>query len=208
MESNLGSFAAHDSEASSTLLSRKLPIDAIFRPVKKVNFVVEEDNSLSSDNLNKEQIMLEVWTNGSIHPQNALENAANILVHLFSDWSVNLTESFSQNNVTISEDLEDNLTESFSEDLEKDQGPVTGPALAPENMNNFISSNYEEILIEDLKLSVRSYNCLKRSQIHTVSDLLNYSKENLLEIKNFGLKSADEIIEALQTHLGVCLPKN
>jgi len=208
VESNLGSFAAHDSEASSTLLSRKLPIDAIFRPVKKVNFVVEEDNSLSSDNLNKEQIMLEVWTNGSIHPQNALENAANILVHLFSDWSVNLTESFSQNNVTISEDLEDNLTESFSEDLEKDQGPVTGPALAPENMNNFISSNYEEILIEDLKLSVRSYNCLKRSQIHTVSDLLNYSKENLLEIKNFGLKSADEIIEALQTHLGVCLPKN
>nr|YP_009252774.1 alpha subunit of RNA polymerase [Cymbomonas tetramitiformis]ANA56908.1 alpha subunit of RNA polymerase [Cymbomonas tetramitiformis] len=186
--------------------AKKLPIDAIFRPVKKVNFVVEEDNSLSSDNLNKEQIMLEVWTNGSIHPQNALENAANILVHLFSDWSVNLTESFSQNNVTISEDLEDNLTESFSEDLEKDQGKPT--ALAPENMNNFISSNYEEILIEDLKLSVRSYNCLKRSQIHTVSDLLNYSKENLLEIKNFGLKSADEIIEALQTHLGVCLPKN
>lgn len=66
VESNLGSFAAHDSEASSTLLSRKLPIDAIFRPVKKVNFVVEEDNSLSSDNLNKEQIMLEVWTNSTL----------------------------------------------------------------------------------------------------------------------------------------------
>lgn len=163
---------------------RKLPIDAIFRPVKKVNFVVEENNSLNSSS--SDSLILEVWTNGSIHPQNALENAANILVHLFSDWC--FSNSFTK--APIHEDLEDNLSESFSEDLEKDQ------------------ANYEEILIEDLKLSVRSYNCLKRSQIHTVSDLLNYSKENLLEIKNFGLKSADEIIEALQTHLGVCLPKN
>jgi DNA-directed RNA polymerase subunit alpha len=64
----------------------------------------------------------------------------------------------------------------------------------------------QEILIEELNLSVRSYNCLKRAQIHTVSDLLDYSKQNLLEIKNFGLKSAEEVIEALQNRLGVSLP--
>ena len=56
-------------------------------------------------------------------------------------------------------------------------------------------------------LSVRSYNCLKRAQIHTVSDLLDYSQQNLLEIKNFGLKSAEEVAQALQNRLGIELPK-
>jgi DNA-directed RNA polymerase subunit alpha len=57
-----------------------------------------------------------------------------------------------------------------------------------------------------LNLSVRAYNCLKRAQINTVADLLDYSQEDLLEIKNFGAKSAEEVIEALQTHLGITLP--
>ncbi|XTZ11769.1 MAG: DNA-directed RNA polymerase subunit alpha C-terminal domain-containing protein, partial [cyanobacterium endosymbiont of Rhopalodia inflata] len=64
-----------------------------------------------------------------------------------------------------------------------------------------------QIPIEELQLSVRAYNCLKRAQINTVADLLDYSQEDLLEIKNFGQKSAEEVIEALQKRLGITLPQ-
>jgi DNA-directed RNA polymerase subunit alpha len=64
-----------------------------------------------------------------------------------------------------------------------------------------------QIPIEELQLSVRAYNCLKRAQINTVADLLDYSQEDLLEIKNFGAKSAEEVIEALQKRLGITLPQ-
>jgi DNA-directed RNA polymerase subunit alpha len=62
-----------------------------------------------------------------------------------------------------------------------------------------------QIPIEELNLSVRAYNCLKRAQINTVADLLEYSQDDLLEIKNFGQKSAEEVIEALQQRLGITL---
>ena len=64
-----------------------------------------------------------------------------------------------------------------------------------------------QIPIEELQLSVRAYNCLKRAQINSVADLLDYSQEDLLEIKNFGQKSAEEVIEALQKRLGITLPQ-
>ena len=64
-----------------------------------------------------------------------------------------------------------------------------------------------QITIEELQLSVRAYNCLKRAQINSVADLLDYSQEDLLEIKNFGQKSAEEVIEALQKRLGITLPQ-
>ncbi|HAN46981.1 MAG TPA: DNA-directed RNA polymerase subunit alpha, partial [Cyanobacteria bacterium UBA8156] len=68
-------------------------------------------------------------------------------------------------------------------------------------------NEHEQIPIEELHLSVRAYNCLKRAQINTIADLLGYSQEDLLEIKNFGQKSADEVIEALQARLGLTLPE-
>ena len=66
--------------------------------------------------------------------------------------------------------------------------------------------DYQRILIEELQLSVRAYNCLKRAKIHTMSDLLLYSQKELLEIKNFGLKSVNEVINALEKRLGITLP--
>jgi DNA-directed RNA polymerase subunit alpha len=60
--------------------------------------------------------------------------------------------------------------------------------------------------IEGLNLSVRAYNSLRRAEIDSVEDLLNYSQEDLLDIKNFGSNSAEEVIEALQVHLGITLP--
>lgn len=145
-----------------------LQVDAIFMPVKKVNYFTKDIRS--NDNLIKEQLILEVWTNGSITPQEAVSQSGKILTDLLCPLKEINFKSNEQDNV-------------------------------PEN------SKVNQILIEELQLSVRAYNCLKRAQIHSVADLLDYSQEDLIEIKNFGQKSAEEVIDALQKRLGINLPK-
>lgn len=144
-----------------------LQIDAIFMPVKKVNYSVEDVRIDGS--LEKDRLIMEIWTNGSITPQEALSQAANILVDLFNP-------------------LKDISLESIDKEYPEDEDPTS------------------QIPIEELQLSVRAYNCLKRAQINSVADLLDYTQEDLLEIKNFGQKSAEEVIEALQKRLGITLP--
>lgn len=145
-----------------------LQVDAIFMPVKKVNYLTKDIRS--SENLIQEQLMLEVWTNGSIDPQDAVSQAGKILTELLSPLK----------EINFKSDEDDTITE---------------------------DSKINQILIEELQLSVRAYNCLKRAQIHSVADLLDYSQEDLIEIKNFGQKSAEEVIDALQKRLGINLPK-
>jgi len=145
-----------------------LQIDSVFMPVRKVNYSVEElrgDNSIPRDRL-----ILEVWTNGSISPQEALSSAAGILVDLFN--------------------------------------PLKDISLEPTDTDaNIPDDPTAQIPIEELQLSVRAYNCLKRAQVNSVADLLEYTQEDLLEIKNFGQKSAEEVVEALQRRLGITLPQ-
>ncbi len=143
-----------------------MQIDAVFMPVTKVNYTVEDIRS--ADGGARDRLMLEVWTNGSLTPQEALGQAATILVDLFNP-------------------LKD-VTFTPVEELDTEE----------EDENN-------QIPIEGLNLSVRAYNCLKRAQINSVADLLEYSQEDLLEIKNFGAKSAEEVIQALQDHLGITM---
>jgi DNA-directed RNA polymerase subunit alpha len=144
-----------------------LQIDSVFMPVRKVNYTVE--NARVGGSLEKDRLIMEVWTNGSLTPQEALSQAAKILVDLFDP----LREvDFSDTDI-IDDGAED-----------------------PTN----------QIPIEELQLSVRAYNCLKRAQINSVADLLDYTQEDLLEIKNFGAKSAEEVIQALQDRLGITLP--
>jgi DNA-directed RNA polymerase subunit alpha len=142
-----------------------LQIDAIFMPVRKVNYSIEEIHS--DGDQEKDRLLMEIWTNGSITPEEALSQAASILVDLFNP-------------------LKDIKTVEIIEYADGTEEP--------------------QIPIEELQLSVRAYNCLKRAQINTVADLLAYTQEDLLEIKNFGQKSAEEVIEALQRHLGITLP--
>ncbi|NJL84365.1 MAG: DNA-directed RNA polymerase subunit alpha, partial [Chloroflexaceae bacterium] len=145
-----------------------LQIDAVFMPVTKVNYSVEDtrvDGSFAKDRL-----MLEIWTNGSIKPEEALSQAANIVVDLFNP-------------------LKDLTLIDQPQEYQTEEDPTS------------------QIPIEELQLSVRAYNCLKRAQINSVADLLDYSQEDLLEIKNFGQKSAEEVIEALQKRLGITLPQ-
>jgi DNA-directed RNA polymerase subunit alpha len=144
-----------------------LQIDSVFMPVRKVNYSVEDARVGGS--LEKDRLIMEIWTNGSMTPQEALSQAANILVDLFNP-------------------LKDITFEASDDDLSSDEHPES------------------QIPIEELQLSVRAYNCLKRAQINSVADLLDYSQEDLLEIKNFGAKSAEEVVEALQQRLGITLP--
>lgn len=144
-----------------------LQIDSVFMPVRKVNYTVEDARVGGS--LEKDRLLLEIWTNGSLTPQEALSQAADILVGLFNP-------------------LREIDFAPLGDDIEPDEDPTN------------------QIPIEELQLSVRAYNCLKRAQINSVADLLDYTQEDLLEIKNFGAKSAEEVIQALQDRLGITLP--
>ncbi|MGP1387061.1 MAG: DNA-directed RNA polymerase subunit alpha [Thainema sp.] len=144
-----------------------MQIDTIFMPVRRVNYTVEDARVGGS--LEKDRLILDIWTNGSLTPQEALGQAAAILVDLFNP-------------------LKDITVEPTPDVEHEEEDPAN------------------QIPIEELQLSVRAYNCLKRAQINSVSDLLDYSQEDLLEIKNFGQKSAEEVIEALQVRLGITLP--
>ncbi|NET59083.1 MAG: DNA-directed RNA polymerase subunit alpha [Symploca sp. SIO2E6] len=145
-----------------------LQIDAVFMPVKKVNYTVE--NVRVDGPGEKDRLLLDIWTNGSLSSQEALSRAASMLVDLFNP-------------------LKDINVKPIEVEDDYPQDPTS------------------QIPIEELQLSVRAYNCLKRAQINSVADLLDYSQEDLLEIKNFGQKSAEEVIEALQRRLGITLPQ-
>jgi DNA-directed RNA polymerase subunit alpha len=148
-----------------TIPERFLAVDAVFMPVTKVNFFVETSRSSSIFEL--ESLILEIWTNGSILPDDALSFSAEILENTFKLLKVTDTV------LTIPSNIEPNLQEEKSEHL-------------------------DAIFIEELELSVRAYNCLKRADVHTLSDLLKYSAHDLLEFKNFGQKSADEVCSSLK----------
>ncbi|MBD3882550.1 DNA-directed RNA polymerase subunit alpha [Phormidium tenue FACHB-886] len=144
-----------------------LQIDSIFMPVRKVNYSIE--SARLGESLEKDRLVMEIWTNGSLTPQEALSQAADILVGLFNPLR------------------------------EIDFAPI-------DDLDEGSDDPANQIPIEELQLSVRAYNCLKRAQINSVADLLDYTQEDLLEIKNFGAKSAEEVIEALQDRLGITLP--
>ena len=148
-----------------------LETDAIFIPVQKVDFKIE--NVYNDSNNITERLFIDIWTNGSISPEEAISSA--------SKFAIELLDSIMENK--------------FPQKLDKS-----------ESTNNLTSINpHINIAIEELQLSVRAYNCLKRAQIHTIGDLLEYSPEKLQELKNFGRKSADEVFTTLKNKLGIIL---
>jgi DNA-directed RNA polymerase subunit alpha len=155
----------HNEETSAIDL---LQIDAVFMPVRRVNYTVDE-TPVGEGGSARERLRLEIETNGTISPDDAMAQAANELITLFQPLA----------SLTLEEE----------------------PGLEPE------PSAEAQIPLEELNLSVRAYNCLKRAQVNSVSDLMGFSYEDLLEIKNFGSKSADEVIEALE-RIGISLPQS
>jgi len=151
-----------------------LQIDSIFMPVQKVNFKIE--NVYDNENSVTERLFIEIWTNGSIKPIDALKKACQMIITLFTS----LIET-------------------------KNSQEIVEPKT---NNNSLTIEPYTNIAIEELQLSVRAYNCLKKAKIHTVGDLLQYSPEQLQELKNFGRKSADEVFSTLKNKLNIILKKD
>ena len=140
-------------------------------PIQKVNFKVDQvyENSKKVS----ECLILDIWTNGSLLPEEAISQASKIIINLF--------------NSIIDNSFRNKKDPSNKEDSVTNVDP------------------YTNIAIEELQLSVRAYNCLKRAHINTIGDLLEYSPEQLQQLKNFGRKSADEVFVTLKTKLGIIL---
>ena len=156
-----------------------LPIDATFMPVKRVRYEVE--NTRVGDNIDFDKLTLEIWSNGTVDVTTALTQAADLLIEHFvqiSSITGKTTHKETEEKVAVPEETVSNTT---------DQEP--------------------SITIDELELSVRAYNCLKRASINSMAELLKKSEHDLLNIKNFGKKSSDEVIERLH-HFGLDLAPN
>ncbi|HUJ33832.1 MAG TPA: DNA-directed RNA polymerase subunit alpha [Solirubrobacteraceae bacterium] len=154
-----------------------IPIDSIFSPVRRVAYNVEQ--ARVGQRTDYDKLTLDIETDGSIDPHAALREAAEILISqlaIFTDAErvVELREAGAPGV------LEPGVA-----------GAVGAPSRPPNAM--------DDILIEELELGVRSYNCLKRAGIQTVGDLVSKSESELAAIPNFGKKSIDEVIETLHT---------
>jgi DNA-directed RNA polymerase subunit alpha len=141
-----------------------IPVDSIYTPVRKVNFTVE--NTRVGQVTDFDKLILEIWTDGSIDPDEGVSIGAKIMqehLKLFID----LKESTNGTNILIE--------------------PVTDPTETKLLMT-----------IEELELSVRSYNCLKRAGINTVEELIHHSEEDMMKVRNLGKKSLDEVKNKLE----------
>jgi DNA-directed RNA polymerase subunit alpha len=150
-----------------------IPVDSIFTPVQKVNFVVE--NTRVGQITDYDKLILEVWTNGTMKPDEATSLGAKILTeHL--NLFIGLTEHV--NDVEIMVEKEEDKKEKVL-----------------------------EMTVEELDLSVRSYNCLKRAGINTVEELTQKTEEDMMKVRNLGKKSLEEVQKKLD-ELGLSLKKN
>jgi DNA-directed RNA polymerase subunit alpha len=146
-----------------------IAIDSIHTPIRNVKYSVE--NYRVEQKTDYEKLIIEITSDGSIHPKDALKEAAKILIQhfmLFSDEK-------------ITEDVEEKVTtEEFDEDIL--------------HMRQLLKTR-----LVDMDLSVRALNCLKAADVDTIADLVSYNKNDLLKFRNFGKKSLTELEELVQT---------
>ena len=152
-----------------------IPIDSLFSPVERVKYEVMDTRV--GNVMDYDKLILEVWTNGALKPEEAVAKAAKILndhLKLF------------QNIDGLHEEIEEDEESTFIEEPVDETGKIL------------------EMTIEDLDLSVRSFNCLKRAGINTVADLVEKSEDEMMKVRNLGRKSLDEVKKKLD-ELGVSL---
>ena len=157
-----------------------IPIDSIYTPIKNVKYTIE--NTRVEQRTDYEKLIMEVSTDGTIHPEEAVKQASRILIqHLMIITDENITFD---NKEEKKEDLVDEQTLQLRKMLKTP--------------------------LEDLDLSVRAFNCLKAAKINSLSELVQYEQEDLMKFRNFGQKSLAEIEQVLTErglHFGMDLPK-
>ena len=175
-----GFVPADESRDSDTPIGT-IPVDAIYTPIKNVNWTVE--NWRVEQKTDYEKLTLEIVTDGSISPKLALQDAANILIYhfkLFTDEKKLSLES---------------AVESESKELDEESL----------RMRHLLLTK-----LSDMGLSVRAYNCLKAADIDTFADLVSYSRSELMKFRNFGRKSLNEIdllVEKMKLSFGMDVTK-
>jgi DNA-directed RNA polymerase subunit alpha len=153
-----------------------IPVDSIFTPVVRVNYNVNDTRIGNVTNYDK--LTMEIWTDGSMRPEEAVNKAVGIMVsHLKMFQNIAGESSEDVKSETVSDEPADNKNKTM------------------------------EMTIEDLDLSVRSYNCLKRAGIHTVAELAQKSEEDMMKVRNLGRKSLEEVKKKL-VELGLGLVKD
>ncbi|MBP3553581.1 MAG: DNA-directed RNA polymerase subunit alpha [Bacteroidaceae bacterium] len=157
-----------------------IPVDSIYTPIRNVKYQIE--NYRVEQKTDYEKLLLEVTTDGSIHPKDALKEAAKILIHhfmLFSDEKITLEST----------DVDGN--EEFDEEIL--------------HMRQLLKTK-----LVDMNLSVRALNCLKAADVDTLGDLVQFNKTDLLKFRNFGKKSLtelDDLLESLNLTFGTDITK-
>lgn len=145
-----------------------IAIDSIYTPIKNVMYAV--DNYRVEQKTDYEKLTLEVTTDGSLHPKEALKEAAKILIHHFA--------LFSDEKITIDTDEEKFTNDDFDEEVL--------------HMRQLLKTK-----LTDLDLSVRALNCLKTAEVETLGELVRFQRNDLLKFRNFGKKSLTELDEKL-----------
>ena len=169
-------------------------IDGIFSPVMKVNFQTE--NVRVGKRTDYDKLVLEVWTKKSITPSDALMRATDILMRHFEVVSSGLGQpSLCLTCSKIEPEKDETIVEETEVSAETPQ--------AEEQDSNSLAAKK----VEELDLSVRSLNCLKRDKINTIGDLLDKSEADLLKIRNFGEKSMLEVVKKLRDKFNIVLKK-
>ena len=157
-----------------------VPIDSIFTPVKNVKYAIE--NYRVEQKTDYEKLVIEISTDGSIHPKEALKEAAKILIYHFM--------LFSDEKITLEADSQ-TANEEFDEEVL--------------HMRQLLKTK-----LVDLDLSVRALNCLKAAEVETLGDLVKFNKNDLLKFRNFGKKSLtelDELLENMNLNFGMDITK-
>uniref|UniRef100_A0A1W5PW43 DNA-directed RNA polymerase subunit alpha n=1 Tax=Tetradoxa omeiensis TaxID=179091 RepID=A0A1W5PW43_9DIPS len=165
------------------------PIDAVFMPVRNANHSI---HSYGNGNDKQEILFLEIWTNGSLTPKEALHEASRNLIDLF---------------IPFLHTEEENLH------LEDNQHMVPFPPFTFHDKLAKLRKNKKKIALKSIfidqsELPPRIYNCLKRSNIDTLLDLLNNSQEDLMKIEHFRIEDVKQILGIIEKHFASDLPKN
>ena len=165
-------YVSRDRNADEDLPLRYIPIDSVHSPVRKVKYTV--DPARLGQMTDYDKLVLEVWTNGAILPQDAVGQAAKL--------------------------LKDHMNIFINFETDEEQVGVEEPVDRPTPVINEVLNRS----VEELELSVRSYNCLKNANIQTIGELVQKTEAEMLRTKNFGRKSLNEIKEIL-ANMGLSL---
>ena len=163
-------YVSSDKNKNSQMAIGVIPIDSIYTPIRKVNYIVQDTRV--GQQTDYDRLTMEIWTDGSIKPDEAMSLAARILIEQLS--------------------------------LFTGMSDQTTPISIKDTPDETRSDKVMDMTIEDLDLSVRAYNCLKRAGINTVQELVQRNQEDMMKVRNLGKKSLEEVEQKLQA-LGLSL---